>query len=93
MAKKRVERKEAWIRIPIFIVSGIILSAWCVLVKVLAIINWLIAVISGKRSRGIAMFCEYWNTETYKFLKYMTFVTNARPFPFSKIERMSKFEK
>ncbi len=93
MTKKSVERKEAWFRILVFIISGIILSAWCVLVKILSIINWLITIISGKRNRSLAMFCEYWNTETYKFLKYMTFVTNTRPFPFSKLGKMSKFEK
>jgi sorbitol-specific phosphotransferase system component IIC len=93
MTKKSVERKEAWFRILVFIISGIILAAWSALVKILSIINWLIAVISGKRNKGLAMFCEYWNTEVYKFLKYMTFVTNARPFPFSKLGKMSKFER
>ena len=93
MAKKSVERKEAWLRILVFIISGIILDVWNILITILAVINWFIAVISGKRNRGLAMFCEYWNTEFYKFCRYMTFVTNSRPFPFSKMERMSKFEK
>jgi sorbitol-specific phosphotransferase system component IIC len=85
------ERKEAWFRIIVAIVTGIILSAWGHLVCLLAFINWLIVVFSGKRSKGIAEFCEYWNTESYKFMKYLTFVTNKRPFPFSSMERMSKF--
>ncbi|OGJ20028.1 hypothetical protein A3K73_03915 [Candidatus Pacearchaeota archaeon RBG_13_36_9] len=93
MAKKSVERKEAWIRILVFIISGIILAVWSAIVKILSIINWFIAVISGKRNRSLAMFCEYWNTEVYKFLKYMTFVTNVRPFPFNKAGKMSKFER
>ncbi len=93
MAKKSVERKEAWFRILVFIIGGIILAVWSVIVKILSIINWLIAVITGKRSRSLAMFCEYWNSEVYKFLKYMTFVTNTRPFPFNKVGKLSKFER
>jgi len=87
------ERKEAWFRIIVLIVSGIILGIWKALTQILAIINWLITIFSGKRNKQIAEFCEYWNTETYKFLRYMTFVTNIRPFPFSDMERLTKFKK
>jgi sorbitol-specific phosphotransferase system component IIC len=87
------ERKEAWFRIIVAIISGIILGIWGHLIVILAIINWLIAVFSGKRNKGVAEFCEYWNTEYYKFIRYLTFVNNKRPFPFSELQRFSKFEK
>ena len=87
------ERKEAWFRIIVAIVSGIILSVWKYLITLLGIVNWLIVVFSGKRNKDLAEFSEYWNTEMYKFLKYMTFITNKRPFPFSDLERISKFKK
>ena len=94
LSKPRMsERKEAWFRIIVGIISGIILSVWKILVIILSIINWLVTVISGKRNKDLAVFCEYWNTETYKFIRYLTFVSNARPFPFSELERMSDFEK
>jgi hypothetical protein len=93
MGKKSVERKEAWFRILVLIVSGIILAVWHILVKILAIVNWFITVIFGKRNKGMAEFSEYWNTEFYKFCRYLTFVSNARPFPFSSMEKMSKFER
>jgi hypothetical protein len=103
MAKKKVvtknknkkvvsERKEAWMRILVVIVSGIILAVWRYLIIVFAIINWFIVVFSGKRNRDLAEFSEYWNTEFYKYVRYLTFVSNVRPFPFSDVERMSKFE-
>lgn len=91
MAKKN-ERKEAWFRIVVAIISGIIIGVWSNLIGILLVINWLIVLFSGKRNKGLAIFCEYWNTETYKFLRYLTFVSNKRPFPFSKLERMSKVE-
>ena len=91
-AKKGLsERQEAWFRIIVAIVSGIILGIWAYLILVLGIVNWLIVVFSGKRNKDLAEFCEYWNTEYYKYYRYLTFVTNRRPFPFSSMERMSKF--
>ena len=94
MAVKKIsERKEAWFRIIVGIVSGIILNIWEVLIQILAVVNWLITIFSGKRNRDMANLCEYWNTEVYKFMRYMTFVSNKRPFPFSSVERISKFEK
>ena len=88
------ERTEALMRLLVGIVSGIILGLWKALIQLLAIVHWLIAIITGKRNKGIAEFCEIWNTQVYAFLTYMTFVTNKRPFPFSALEKnMSKFEK
>jgi len=90
---KLSERQEGWFRIVVLIVTGIILEVWGYLIVVLAILNWLIGVVSGKRSRDIAMLCEYWNTEIYKYFRYLTGVTNERPFPFSNVEQLSKFQK
>ncbi len=92
MAKKEFEKKEALFRILVLIITGIILMVWRSLIIVLIIINWLIVLISGRRNKELALFCEYRNTEWYKFIRYMTFVSNERPFPFSKMERMSKFK-
>ncbi|MBT3397739.1 DUF4389 domain-containing protein [archaeon] len=91
MATKAVEKKEAWMRILVLIISGIILCVWRALIVVLAIIHWFIVLFSGKRDRGIAMFSEYWDTELYRFARYMTFVTNERPFPFTEMQRIGKF--
>lgn len=93
MAKKMSERSEGWFRIIVIIVSGTLLAIWESLITILGIVNWLITVFSGKRNKELAEFCEYWNTETYKYIRYLTFVSNKRPFPFSSLERISKFQK
>jgi len=93
MPRKLSERKEGWFRIIVAIVSGVILAIWRYLVFILSIVNWFITIFSGKRNRELAGFSEYWNTEVYKFARYMTFVSNKRPFPFTNMERISKFEK
>lgn len=88
------ERKEAWMRILVLIISGIILGLWKGLIQILVIVNWFIVMFTKKRNKGVADFCEIWNTQMYVFLKYMTFVTNQRPFPFEGLTKnMSKFGK
>lgn len=77
------ERKEAWMRIVVGIISGIILAIWKLLVEVATIFHWIYVVFSGNRSRGIADFANIWTTQAYRFIRYMTFTTNSRPFPFS----------
>ena len=78
-----MERKELLMRILVSIVSGILLSVWLAIVKLLFVLNFIIVLISGKRNKGLAEFCEIWNTQTYVFLRYITFVSNKRPFPFN----------
>ncbi|MBS3079412.1 DUF4389 domain-containing protein [Candidatus Pacearchaeota archaeon] len=88
------ERKEALLKIIIAIISGIILKLWSIPVLVIGVLNWLVTLITGKRRKVLASFCEYWNTEFYKYLVYLTSVTNERPFPFHALApRISKFTK
>ena len=94
------ERKELLWRILVGIVTGIILEVWGYLIIVLGVVHFLIVLFSGKREQGIAFllryafigFSEYWNTETYRYLRYLTFVTNERPFPFTPMQKISTFE-
>jgi sorbitol-specific phosphotransferase system component IIC len=88
------ERIEVLMRIAVGIVSGIILTLWKALVQILTIINWIVALITDERNEGIAEFCEMWNTQIYVFYRYLTMVSNKKPFPFdSMAKNMSHFEK
>ena len=89
--KEYFERNESWFRIIVGIVSGTILCAWSYLIGTLILVNFFVTIFNNKRNKEIAEFCEYWNTETYKFMRYMTFVSNTKPFPFADLEKMSKF--
>lgn len=86
------EREEAAFRILALLVSGIILYVWMYLIIILSIVNWVITIFTGKRNKEIANFCEYWNTEIYKFTRYISSVSNERPFPFTSIEKISSFK-
>lgn len=79
------ERKEALMRIVVGIISGIILGLWKILVEVISIFHLIYVIFTNKRNKGIAEFCNIWTTQAYLFIRYMTFTTNSRPFPFSKL--------
>lgn len=81
------QRKEAWFRVIVLIISGIIIGIWKALIQFLAVIHWVYVIFSGKRIKELAEFCEIWNTQTYIFLRYITFVSNERPFPFKKLSK------
>lgn len=79
------ERTEALMRIVVGIVSGIIIGLWKILVNIISIIHWLYILFAGKRSKTLAEFCNLWATHVYRLIRYMTFATNSRPFPFSEL--------
>ncbi len=85
------ERKEAFMRIVIGIVSGIIFALWKLLVIALGIFHWLYAVFAKKRSKRLAEFCNGWVNYAYAYYRYMVFATNQRPFPFEDLKK--EFEK
>lgn len=91
--KKGSERMELLWRVLVLIVSGIILGIWKALVFVLALVNWIMILFTNERNKDLAVFCEYWNSEVYRYFKYLTCVTNERPFPFTSMKRIGKFEK
>lgn len=90
---KRSERCEAWMRIPVLIVSGLILSVWRYLIYVFALVNFISSIFSGKRIKDISEMAEVWNSQVYTFFRYINFVTNERPFPFESLKKsISKFK-
>ena len=93
MVKKLSERKELPWRILVGIVTGIILEVWGALIFVLGAVNWFIILFLGKRNKDLADFSEYWNSEMYRYFKYLTCVTNERPFPFTSMKKFGKFER
>lgn len=93
MVKVESERIEVLWRILVAIISGIILGIWRWLIVVIAIVHLVIVLINNKRDKALADFCEYWNSEFYRYVRYLTFVTNEKPFPFNELKKLGKFEK
>ncbi len=88
------ERVEILMRVVVAIVTGVILSVWKWLILALGVINWIFTLFAGRRLKDLADLCEVWNTQTYIFIRYMTLITNERPFPFRSLTKnISKFSK
>lgn len=81
------ERTEAFFRIVVAIVSGIILWVWGYVVGVFAFVNFVIVLITGKRNRDLAELSEVWITQVYATAHYLSFMTNERPFPFAALAK------
>ncbi|MEX0932628.1 MAG: DUF4389 domain-containing protein [Candidatus Pacearchaeota archaeon] len=80
-------------RIVVLIVTGTLLSVWKAFILFLVLINFVYTIFKGKRLKQVAEMGEIWNTQWYIFQRYMIFVSNKRPFPFTNLEKsLSKFE-
>ena len=88
------ERSEIFMRLVVLVITGIILVVWKYLIVVFFLINWFYVLFTEKRLKQLAEMSEVWNTQWYIFQRYLIFVTNKRPFPFTNLEKsMSKYEK
>lgn len=88
------ERKEILMRIAVAIVSGIILGVWRGFIFILAVVNWIYTLFKGERLKELAELSEIWNTQVYTYLRYLTMVTNERPFPFRSLTKnISRFKR
>lgn len=77
------ERLEILMRFVVGIVTGIILGVWSILIRLFVFIQIIIVLITGKRNKALADFCQDWNSYAYKYMKYLTFASNERVFPFA----------
>lgn len=91
--KKFSQRKETLMRIIVGIVTGVILVLWRYFIGALVIVNFVYSLFTAKRLKELATLSEIWNTQWYQFQRYMTFMTNTRPFPFTPLSKdISKYE-
>jgi hypothetical protein len=79
----KAEQEEALLRIPIVIIGWVIMDLWAVLITAVGIIHLVYAVVTGKRHKEMAVFANYFVTYMFNFVRYATFTTNFRPFPWN----------
>ncbi|HLD18933.1 MAG TPA: DUF4389 domain-containing protein [Candidatus Nanoarchaeia archaeon] len=81
------ERWEALIRIPIIIVTYIIVEIWELVTFIGALLHLALILIAGKRIKSLAKFSNVFATYQYTVYKYAYFATNKRPFPFNEFPK------
>lgn len=84
-----VSKKEVWMRIPIGIVSGVILKVWSCFVFVFALVQFILLLLDKKEKEFSNMFSLF-AEQVYCFFKYITFISEEKPFPFSELKRAKK---
>jgi Domain of unknown function (DUF4389) len=91
MAKKRKklspEKKEAWMRIPLFIISGFILNIWGFFIFCFALVQLILILVKNKKEKELLRMCNIYLVQLYVFVKYVTFLSNERPFPFGDFKK------
>lgn len=80
------EKSEALMRIPVGIVSGIVLWVWMYLVFLLVLINLIYTLVKGKPDKEIVEFCDIWKNQVKRYMEYMIFLNNNRTWPFGKFK-------
>ena len=91
MAKKRgdknidKERTELVVRLVVLLVCSILFYFWNILIFVIFIINMVITLIKGAPNKNLIKFSQIWLSEITRALKYLLFISNERPFPFTEL--------
>ena len=84
---KEPETKEVWMRIPIFIVSGIILEVWGFFILCFVIAQFILILVEKKRNKELLRMCNTYLIQLYCFVKYIAFLSEERPFPFRDLKK------
>jgi hypothetical protein len=82
-----MNKKELWMRIPVFILSGIILHVWGFFVLIFSLAQLVLLLIDGKKEKEFTHISSMFSNQIYTFFKYITFLSDERPFPFSKMKK------
>ncbi|MFA5071454.1 MAG: DUF4389 domain-containing protein [Candidatus Pacearchaeota archaeon] len=82
-----MNKKELWMRIPVFILSGVILYVWGFFILIFALAQLVLLLVEGKKEKEFAHISFMFSNQIYTFFKYITFLSDERPFPFSKMKK------
>ncbi len=88
--KQENERREAWMRIPIAIVSGIILEIWGFFILIFALVQLILIILESEKNKELIDMSKRYIAQIYVFVKYITFVSNERPFPFGEFKKFDE---
>lgn len=85
--KLKKDRKDTLMRIPIFIVSGIILYVWGFFILCFALIQLILILSKNKRNKELLRMSDVYLVQLYIFVRYITFLSYTKPFPFEELKK------
>ena len=80
-------KRNLWMRIPVFILSGMILHVWGFFVLIFSLAQLVLLLVGGKKEKEFTHISSMFSNQIYTFFKYITFLSDERPFPFSKMKK------
>ncbi|MBI1731238.1 MAG: DUF4389 domain-containing protein [Gammaproteobacteria bacterium] len=81
--QENVKNVDTWLRGLFIVVFGIIFYVLVTIIWLLVIFQFITAVVSGGPNANLKDFSEALTKYAYQVLRYMTFGTEERPWPFS----------
>jgi hypothetical protein len=74
-------------RIPVFIVSATILKVWGFFILMFALVQFILIILKKKKEKEFLSMSTMFSEQVYCFMRYITFISEEKPFPFSKIKK------
>lgn len=83
-------KKNIWMRIPIFFVSGIILYVWMFFTLIFSIVQLVLMLTENKKEKEFLHFSSLFINQGSCYFKYISFLSEEKPFPWGKMEKGRK---
>lgn len=83
-------KKSVWMRIPVFIVSGIILKVWLCFILIFALVQFILLLVGKKKEKEFLNISGMFSEQVYCFFRYIAFVSEEKPFPFSELKKRKR---
>lgn len=88
--KKNVQDKDTWLRLIFLIVFGLIFYLCSILAFAASLMQFLAKLFSGSSLTGLSDFGDDLATYLSQVIRYMTFTSDEKPFPFANLPHSSK---
>ena len=82
LVKENLKKGSTWLRLFFMLVVVILYSVSRVVVGVVVLLQFFWVLLSGETNKSLDDFGQSLATYTYQIIRYLTFNTEERPFPF-----------
>jgi len=81
--KKHLTAKDQWIRLFFMAIFAIVSYVVQILVWIVSAVQFVITIVTGKNNKNLLHFGEGLSIYAFHIMKFLTYVTEEKPFPFS----------
>jgi Domain of unknown function (DUF4389) len=83
-------KRNIWMRIPVFIISGAILYVWGFFVLIFSLVQLIFILTEKKKEKEFLKISSIFSSQIYCFFRYISFISEEKPFPFGEIKKGKK---